>query len=245
MAMTDIKARTAKAKGKPYKLSDGNGLFLLVTPTGGKWCRFKYRFGGKEKLLSLGTYPEVPLADAREKRDVSRKQVAAGIDPGEVRKAKKAAKIASCENSFDVVALEWHGKFAKTWSTVHADTIMDRLTKEIFPLLGPQPIDEIKAPELLKVLRRMESRGALDTAHRVRNHCSNVFRYAIATGRAERDPASDLRGALPGLDDPVIGQRGKAIGSPPPVDHQGLGRGAARTGVMREHVEKIGGDFLA
>ena len=197
MAITDIKARTAKIKDKPYKLSDGDGLFLLVTPTGGKWWRFKYRFGGKEKLLSLGTYPEVSLADARERREAARKQVAAGIDPGEVRKAQKAATVAGCENSFEVVAREWHGKFEKTWSTVHADTIMDRLTKEIFPWLGHRPIDEIKAPELLKVLRRMESRGALDTAHRVRNHCSNVFRYAIATGRAERDPAADLRGALP------------------------------------------------
>lgn len=197
MAISDIKARTAKAKDKPYKLSDGDGLFLLVTPNGGKWWRFKYRFGGKEKLLSLGTYPEVSLADAREKREAARKQVAAGIDPGEVRKAQKAATVAGCENSFEVVAREWHGKFEKTWSKVHADTIMDRLTKEIFPWLGHRPIDEIKAPELLKTFRRMESRGALDTAHRVRNHCSNVFRYAIATGRAERDPAADLRGALP------------------------------------------------
>ena len=134
MAITDIKARTAKIKDKPYKLSDGDGLFLLVTPTGGKWWRFKYRFGGKEKLLSLGTYPEVSLADARERREAARKQVAAGIDPGEVRKAQKAATVAGCENSFEVVAREWHGKFEKTWSTVHADTIMDRLTKEIFPL---------------------------------------------------------------------------------------------------------------
>lgn len=197
MAITDIIARTAKAKDKPYKFSDGDSLFLLVTPTGGKWWRFKYRFGGKEKLLSLGTYPEVSLADARERREAARKQVAASIDPGEVRKAQKSATVAGCENSFEVVAREWNGMFEKTWSTVHADTIMDRLTKDIFPWLGHRPIDEIKAPELLKVLRRMESRGALDTAHRVRNHCSNVFRYAIATGRAERDPAADLRGALP------------------------------------------------
>lgn len=197
MAMTDVKARTAKPAEKPYKITDGDGLFLLVTPAGGKWWRFKYRFGGKEKLLSLGTYPEVSLVDAREKRDAARKQVAAGIDPGEVRKAQKAARNAAVENSFEVVAREWHGKFAKTWSAVHANTIMDRLEKEVFPWLGTRPIEEIKAPELLKVLRRMESRGALDTAHRVRNHCSQVFRYAIATGRAERDTAADLRGALP------------------------------------------------
>ena len=197
MAMTDIKARTAKNKEKPYKITDGDGLFLLVHPTGGKWWRFKYRFGGKEKLLALGTYPEVSLANARERRDAARKQVAAGIDPSEVRKALKVAKGARHENSFEIVAREWHGKFAQKWSTIHAATILDRLTKEIFPWLGDRPIDEIKAPELLKALRRMESRGALDTAHRVRNHCSNIFRYAIATGRAERDPAADLIGALP------------------------------------------------
>lgn len=197
MAMTDIKARTAKTKEKSYKITDGDGLFLLVHPTGGKWWRFKYRFGGKEKLLALGTYPEVTLANARERRDAARKQVAAGIDPSEVRKALKVAKVAGHENSFEVIAREWHGKFAQKWSTVHATTILDRLTKEIFPWLGERPIDEIKAPELLKVLRRMESRGALDTAHRVRNNCCNIFRYAIATGRAERDPAADLIGALP------------------------------------------------
>jgi len=197
MAMTDIKARTSKSKEKSYKITDGDGLFLLVHPTGGKWWRFKYRFGGKEKLLALGTYPEVSLANARERRDAARKQVAAGIDPSEARRALKAAKGAGRNNSFEVVAREWHGKFAKQWSAVHAATILCRLTKEIFPWLGSRPIDEIKAPELLKVLRRMESRGAIDTAHRIRNHCCNIFRYAIATGRAERDPAADLMGALP------------------------------------------------
>ncbi len=197
MPLTDVKVRNAKPGEKQKKLSDSDGMYLLLTPQGGKCWRLKYRFNGKEKVLALGTYPEVSLAEAREKRDIARKQVAAGIDPGEVRKAQKAAKVAGYENSFEMVAREWHGKFAKTWSKVHADTIMDRLTKEIFPWLGNLPVDEIKAPELLKVLRRMESRGALDTAHRVRNHCSNVFRYAIATGRADRDPAADLRGALP------------------------------------------------
>jgi integrase len=197
MPLTDVKARNAKPGEKQVKLSDSGGMYLLVTPNGGKCWRLKYRFGGKEKVLALGTYPEVSLADAREKRDTARKQLAAGIDPGEVRKAQKAAMNAESENSFEVVAREWHGKFAHTWSAVHAATVMDRLEKETFYWLGTRPIDEIKAPELLKVLRRMESRGALDTAHRVRNHCSQIFRYAIATGRAERDPAADLRGALP------------------------------------------------
>ena len=203
MALTDVKVRNAKPASKQIKLFDYDGLFLLVlppgkkTPYGSKCWRLKYRYDGKEKLLALGTYPEVSLAYAREKRDAARKQIAAGIDPGEVRKAQRAAKVAESENAFEVVAREWHGKFVNTWSAVHATTIMDRLEKEVFPWLGAHPIEEIKAPELLKVLRRMESRGALDTAHRVRNHCSQVFRYAIATGRTDRDPAADLRGALP------------------------------------------------
>jgi integrase len=197
MPLNEMKIRNARPKEKPFKLTDGDGLFLLVTPQGGKWWRFRYRFDGKEKMLSFGTYPEIGLLDARDRRFEARKQVAKGIDPGEVRKAQKAAKVANCENSFEVVAREWHGKFAKTWSAVHANTIKDRLEKEVFPWIGNSPVGDIKAPELLKVLRRMESRGALDTAHRVRNHCSQVFRYAIATGRAERDSAADLRGALP------------------------------------------------
>lgn len=195
--LTDTKVRTAKSAGKETKLFDGGGLFLLVTPSGGKLWYLKYRFDGKEKKIGFGTYPEISLSDAREKRTEARKQIAAGIDPGVVRKAQKAAKGEQAANSFEVIAREWHRKFVKTWSAVHTNTIKDRLEKEVFPWIGSRPVGEIKAPELLKVLRRMESRGALDTAHRVRNHCSNVFRYAIATGRAERDPAADLRGALP------------------------------------------------
>ena len=197
MPLTDVKARNAKPGEKQVKLSDSGGMYLLVTPNGGKCWRLKYRFGGKEKVLALGTYPEVSLADAREKRDAARKQLAAGIDPGEVRKAQKAAMNAESESSFEVVAREWHGKFEHTWSNVHATTLKERLEKDLFPYIGARPIEEIKAPELLTVLRRIESRGALDTAHRIRFMCGQVFRYAIATGRAERDIAADLRGALP------------------------------------------------
>lgn len=195
--LSDVQVKNAKAKEKDYKLSDGHGLYLLVTATGGKLWRMKYNYGGKEKQLAFGAYPAVTLADARQRREDAKKLLANSVDPGKVKKAQKAAKNAAAENSFEIVAREWHGKFINTWSAVHASTIMDRLEKEVFPWLGENPVDEIKAPDLLKVLRRMESRGALDTAHRVRNHCSNVFRYAIATGRAERDPAADLRGALP------------------------------------------------
>lgn len=195
--LTDIKVKSAKAKDKPYKLTDGQGLYLQVTPAGGKWWRFKYRFDGKEKLISFGTYPEVSLADARDKRTEARKQVAAGINPGEIRKAQKQAAVAVTENSFEVVAREWHEKFKQRWTKVHADTTIRRIEQNVFPWLGERPIGEIKAPELLAVLRRIESRGAQETAHRVKTICGQIFRYAVATGRAERDLAADLKGALP------------------------------------------------
>lgn len=196
MPLTDTKARNAKSKDKPYKLYDVDGLFLLVSPSGGKWWRFKYRFGGKEKLISLGTYPEVGLAKARTKRDRAREQVADGIDPSKVRKALKDAK-ANDESTFEVVAREWHAKFMPTWTPGHAKAILRRLELNVFPWMGKRPISEIKAPELLTILRRIESRGALESAHRIKIICGQVFRYAVATGRAERDPSADLKGALP------------------------------------------------
>lgn len=212
MPMTDTKARNAKPKSKQFKLFDSDGLFLIVSPAGGKWWRFKYRFGGKEKLISLGTYPEVGLSQARERRDAARKQVADCIDPSQARKALKAAKVQD-KNTFEVVAQEWHTKFTPTWTPGHAITIKSRLELNVFPWIGERPIIEIKAPELLMVLRRIESRGALETAHRVRAICGQVFRYAVATGRAERDPAADLRGALP----PVKPKHHSAITDPEKV----------------------------
>ncbi len=197
MSLTDAKTRNAKPKDKQYKLTDGDGLFLLVMPAGGKWWRFKYHFEGKEKLLSFGTYPEVSLSDARNKRADARKQVAAGINPSDVRKAQKAAFTAQTEHSFEAVAREWHGKFSPTWATGHAETTMKRMKRDLFPWVGARPIGELRAFEILAALRRVESRGALDTAHRVRTIAGQVFRYAVATGRAERDPTSDLKGALP------------------------------------------------
>ncbi|CAG0958162.1 integrase arm-type DNA-binding domain-containing protein [Geobacter sp.] len=195
--LTDVQVKTAKPKEKDHKLADGGGLYLLVTVTGGKLWRCDYRYGGKRKTVAFGAYPAVSLADARQRREDAKKLLVNGVDPGDVKKAQKAAQGEQSANTFEVVAREWQGKYAKTWSAVHADTILQRLEKEVFPWLGAVDVAEIKAPALLAVLRRMEERGALDTAHRVRNHCSNVFRYAIATGRAERDPAADLRGALP------------------------------------------------
>jgi integrase len=194
--ITDVKVRNAKPGEKDSKLFDGGGLFLLVTRGGGKLWQFKYRFGGKEKKLSFGSYPEVSLADARERREVARKQVAAGIDPGEARKAEKRTGSERAANSFEAVAREWHARQKGIWTPGHADRTIQRLERDVFPCIGARPIGEITAPDLLMVLRRIESRGAHETAHRARFVCGQIFRYALATGRAERDPAADLKGAL-------------------------------------------------
>ncbi|MCX5812572.1 MAG: integrase arm-type DNA-binding domain-containing protein [Proteobacteria bacterium] len=196
MPLSDLKVRTTKPKEKPYKLYDIDGLYLLVTEKGYKWWRFKYRFDRKEKQLSLGTYPEISLADARVRRDEARKQIAHGIDPGALRKAMKQTETAETE-TFEVIAREWHTKFTPTWTPIHAATMMNRLERDLFPWVGKRPINEIRAPEILAVLRRVESRGALETAHRIRTIAGQVLRYAVATGRAERDCSGDLKGALP------------------------------------------------
>lgn len=200
MALTDIQVRTVKPKGKDYKLTDGEGLFLLVATSGGKRWRFKYRFGGKEKLLALGTYPDVSLLEARNKLREARNMLANGIDPGADRKARKEIQAEETEakgNTFEAVAREWHKKFSGQWSPGHAETTMERLKRDVFPWLGEKPVSEIKPPDILAILRRVESRGALETAHRIRTICGQVLRYAVATGKAERDSAADLRGALP------------------------------------------------
>jgi len=210
MPLTDTQVRNAKPADKPLKLFDGAGLFLLVTPSGGKWWRLKYRFDGKDKLLSLGIYPDVGLKAARERRDEARKLVADGVDPSQARKAKKAAREDRAANSFEVIAREWYAKHAPGWAASHAGKILRRFELDVFPWLGGRPIAEITAPELLSVIRRIEARGALETAHRALQNCGQVFRYAVATGRAERDPSGDLRGALP----PVKGEHFAATTDP-------------------------------
>jgi integrase len=197
MALTHVAIRSAKPREKAYKLTDEKGLFLFITSNGGKYWRFKYRFGGKEKKLAFGVYPEVSLAEARERRDQARKLLANDVDPGVVKQAAKNAIVLATENSFQLVALEWYGKFSAKWVASHGDRTLRRLEKDVFPWIGNRPICEIKAPELLTVLRRIENRGAIETAHRIHQICGQVFRYAIATGKAERDISSDLRGALP------------------------------------------------
>jgi integrase len=193
--LSDMKIQKVKSKDKPITLFDGGGLFLLVTPSGGKLWRFKYRFAGKENKLAFGAYPEINLLDARKRRDEARAQIAHGIDPGAVHKAQKQAKVEETE-TFEVIAKEWLERFKSKWQEEYADKIMHRLDINVFPWIGSRPIKDIKAPELLSVLRRIESRDALELAHRTRNICGQVFRYAVATGRADRNPAEDLKGAL-------------------------------------------------
>ena len=196
--LTDPKVRTTRPTEKPQKLFDGRGLFLLVTLTGGRLWRFKYRFGGSEKSLSIGTYPETSLAEARQRRDQASALLANGIDPSETKKAQKAAGNQETE-TFEIIAREWYAKFSPSWATSHAKTTIRRLELFIFPWVGARPVKTITALELLAALRRIETKGALETAHRVKQVCGQVFRYAIATGRAERDPSGDLRGAIPSV----------------------------------------------
>ena len=193
--LSDMKVQKAKSKEKSFALFDGGGLFLLVTPSGGKLWRFKYRYNGKPKLLAFGTYPEISLLDARKRRDDARRLLANNIDPGAIRKAQKQAKNEETE-TFEIIAREWQDKFKSKWQEEYADKIMRRLELNVFPLIGSRPIKDIKAPELLAVLRRVESRDALELAHRIRNICGQIFRYAVATGRTDRNPAEDLKGAL-------------------------------------------------
>lgn len=213
MSLTDTAIRQAKPAAKPVRMFDTGGLYLEIAPSGGKWWRLKYRHADKEKRLSLGVYPAVGLKDARDRRDAARKLLAAGVDPSENRKAAKSASSERAANSLEVVAREWFAKFSLKWAANHADRTLRRLERDIFPWIGSRPIAEVTAPELLAVIRRIEGRGALETAHRALANCGQVFRYAIATGRAERDLSADLRGALP----PVQQEHFAAITDPAQV----------------------------
>lgn len=196
MALSVARIDNAKPQDRNYRLTDGRGLYLEVSTSGGKWWRFKYRFNGKEKRISLGTYPEVSLKKARDRREEARSMIADGVDPAANRRALREARAEAAANSFEKIAREWHRLNESKWTGRHADRVLSRLKNEVFPWLGLEPISEIEAPALLRCLRRIEDRGAVYTAHRVRSLCSQVFRYAIVTSRASRDPAADLVGAL-------------------------------------------------
>ncbi|HCJ7667434.1 tyrosine-type recombinase/integrase [Enterobacter hormaechei] len=196
MPLNDMQIRRAKPEDKPYTLGDGQGLSLLIEPNGSKSWRFRYRFAGKPKMISLGVYPTITLADARSRRDDARKIVAEGKNPSEVRKEQKIALQMESESAFEKIAKEWHQMKSAKWSEGYASDIMEAFQNDIFPYVGARPIDEIKPLELLNVLRKIEKRGALEKMRKVRQRCSEVFRYAIATGRAEYNPAADLSSAL-------------------------------------------------
>ena len=197
MALTDTFVKNSKYSGKSAgdKHSDGQGLYLHISSTGKYW-RLAYRFAEKQKTLSLGVYPVVSLAEARKGRDRAKTLLSAGTDPGTFKREEKAAKAAGGDNTFKAIAMEWYGTKKEGWSVTHADTTMERMEKNVFPWLGKRPLLEIEAPEILTTLRRIESRGAIDTTHRIKALISTVFRYAIATGRAVRNPAADVGVAL-------------------------------------------------
>ena len=196
MPLNDMQIRRAKPETKAYTLGDGQGLSLLIEPNGSKSWRFRYRFAGKPKMISLGVYPTITLADARSRRDDARKLVAEGKNPSEVRKEQKIALQTESESAFEKIATEWHQMKSAKWSEGYASDIMEAFQNDIFPDVGTRPVGEIKPLELLNVLRKIEKRGALEKMRKVRQRCSEVFRYAIATGRAEFNPAADLSSAL-------------------------------------------------
>ncbi len=212
--LTDKELKAAKPREKPYKLSDGLGLYVEVKPNGSKLWRLKYRYEGKEKRLSFGGYPDTSGTMAREKRDEARKLLASGVDPSAARQAEKVAGA----DSFEAIALEWFAKFSPKWALSNSDKIKRQLERDLFPWLGNKPINKITPPILLACLRRIENRGAVDSAHRAHQLCGRVFRYAVATGRAERDASADLRGAIP----PAIATNHPAITTP--VEAGGLMR---------------------
>ncbi len=197
MAISDTTIKAAKPlPDKSYKLSDEKGLHILINPNGSKYFRLKYRFAGKEKTLSLGVYPETTLKQAREKRDIARKQIADGVDPSENKKAVKESRETSATNSFEIVAREWGAKKVNDWEDKN-NRSKRMLERNIFPWLGSKPITDILPIDILNCLRRVEDRGTIETAHRVLQICGQVFRYAVATSRVDRDITPDLRGALP------------------------------------------------
>jgi len=196
MPLSDIAIKKAKSSDKKQKMFDGGGLYLEVAPSGGKLWRFKYRFGGKEKLLSLGPYPLISLKDAREKRDAAKRLLLESQDPGEIKKAQKLAAVYGGEDSFEYVAREWIENNSRTWVESHTVRLARRLEQYVFPWIGKRKVNQITAPELLSLVRQLEKRGTLETAHRVFACCGQIFRYAVATGRTERDITPDLRGAL-------------------------------------------------
>ncbi len=202
MPLTDVKCRSAKGKASTYKLSDGGGMHLLVNADGAKYWRLAYRWHGKQKTLALGVYPAVGLAEARAARDDAKRNLAAAIDPSAAkRERKRAAKVAT-GSTFEAIAREWHDNWKDARTPYYADQILRRLQADAFPVIGPRPIAELEPPELLDVLRKVEKRGANEMARRLKQLFGQIFRFAIVTGRAKRDPSADLKDALRATGEP-------------------------------------------
>ena len=196
MTLTDTRARTAKPSAKPYKLSDGGGMYLLVKSDGARYWRLDYRYGGKRRTLALGVYPTVSLSAARACREEARRLLTKNLDPAAAKKvAKRACKLAT-ESTFEAVAREWLANQRHRLAPRYCALLLARLQTDIFPQIGSRPVAEIDAPELLEALRKVEKRGVIETARRLRQICGQIFRYAVASGRAKHDPSADLRGAL-------------------------------------------------
>lgn len=194
--LTDTQVKAAKPKDKDYKLFDGEGLYVLVKPNNKKYWRLKFRFAGKEKVLALGVYPKVSLAQARQSTTKEKAKLLEGIDPSHERKVKKLTANLSSDNTFASIADEFIDKKMQRMSKVHLDRTTRAINRDLKPFIGSRPVSEITAPELLAILRKVEERGAIETAHRIKQVAGQIFRYAIATGRAERDISADLKGAL-------------------------------------------------
>jgi integrase len=227
MSLSDARCRSAKPREKDYRLTDGDGMFLLVKTHGGKWWRLSYRFEGKALQISLGVYPQTSLLDARGKRDEAKRLLAKGVNPSLERQARKTAFLAP-EDSFEKIAREWHKKFRPSWSESHADTIMRRLERAVFPMIGKAPIAGLKAPDILKVLRLLEERGANETARRMKIVIGQVFRYAVATGRADNDPTGALKGAI----------------APPVTKHMAAITDPKAAGALLRAIEAFNGSFV-
>lgn len=196
MPLTDTACKNAKPKEKQYKLADGNGLYLLVMPNGRRYWRLKYRVDGKEKVLAFGVYPEVSLSEAREKKQEARKLLRAETDPAQAKREEKRLAVLNRENSFEAVAREWHENRKESWTEQYGINVMRRLEMDMFPSLGSRPIADIEPPDMLAAIRQIEKRGALDVSKRIAQVCGQIFRYAIATGRAKRNPVPDIKDAF-------------------------------------------------
>jgi integrase len=214
MALTDITIKAAKPKDKTYKLSDGEGMYLLVTSTGKYW-RFDYRFLAKRKTLAIGVYPTISLSDARERRNEARKSLANNVDPSELKVSERKAAIRNASVTFELVAREWHQKNTVKWSTKNTVRTLSLFERTIFPFIGKLPIADIKPSDLLETIQRIEKRGNIQTAHRAMMNCGQVFRYAMATDRASKDVSFVLRGSLT----PIVEKHHASIQDPKKIGH--------------------------